>query len=190
MQEKVLMKGNEAIAEAAIRGRLPSFLRLSHHSADGDRGLYGQAHAEDRRHLSAGGERNRGHQHGLWRGLRRQARAMTSSSSPGISAQERGHLLHGRLRPALRSSSTCSAAALVSAASSRRSRIIARRQGRRPRRFSRCSSWRPHHGAGDGWIWCSEAFDLADQYRMPAMILADGTLGQMMEPVVLPEEPA
>ena len=32
----------------------------------------------------------------------------------------------------------------------------------------------------------STAFDLADKYRMPAMILADGTLGQMMEPVELP----
>ncbi len=29
----------------------------------------------------------------------------------------------------------------------------------------------------------AEAFDLADLYRMPAMILADGALGQMMEPV-------
>lgn len=43
----------------------------------------------------------------------------------------------------------------------------------------------------------SDAFDLADKYRMPAMILADGMLGQMMEPVefkdegekVLPEKP-
>ena len=32
-----------------------------------------------------------------------------------------------------------------------------------------------------------QAFDMADEYRMPAMILADGMLGQMMEPVVLPE---
>lgn len=30
-----------------------------------------------------------------------------------------------------------------------------------------------------------KAFDLADKYRLPAMILADGTLGQMMEPVSL-----
>ena len=30
------------------------------------------------------------------------------------------------------------------------------------------------------------AFDLADKYRCPAMILADGLLGQMMEPVELP----
>lgn len=29
----------------------------------------------------------------------------------------------------------------------------------------------------------SQAFDLADMYRVPAMILADGALGQMMEPV-------
>ncbi len=31
------------------------------------------------------------------------------------------------------------------------------------------------------------AFDLADQYRVQTMILADGTVGQMMEPVELPE---
>ena len=31
------------------------------------------------------------------------------------------------------------------------------------------------------------AFDLADEYRTPVMVLADGMLGQMMEPVVLPE---
>lgn len=34
----------------------------------------------------------------------------------------------------------------------------------------------------------SHAFDTADKYRMPAMVLADGMLGQMMEPVELPEE--
>ena len=32
-----------------------------------------------------------------------------------------------------------------------------------------------------------DAFDLADEYRTPAMILADGMIGQMMEPVTLPE---
>jgi 2-oxoglutarate ferredoxin oxidoreductase subunit alpha len=33
------------------------------------------------------------------------------------------------------------------------------------------------------------AFDLADQYRMTAMVLADGLLGQMIEPVVLDRKP-
>ena len=33
-----------------------------------------------------------------------------------------------------------------------------------------------------------EAFNLADQYRIPVIILGDGMLGQMMEPVELPPE--
>lgn len=33
-----------------------------------------------------------------------------------------------------------------------------------------------------------DAFDLADKYRVPAVILADGLLGQMMEPVQFPED--
>lgn len=32
------------------------------------------------------------------------------------------------------------------------------------------------------------AFDIADEYRNPVIIAADGMLGQMMEPVILPEE--
>ena len=32
-----------------------------------------------------------------------------------------------------------------------------------------------------------DAFDLADEYRIPVLILADGYIGQMSEPVVLPE---
>jgi 2-oxoglutarate ferredoxin oxidoreductase subunit alpha len=35
-----------------------------------------------------------------------------------------------------------------------------------------------------------QAFDLADQYRTPAIILTDGRLGQMMEPVELRDPPA
>lgn len=33
------------------------------------------------------------------------------------------------------------------------------------------------------------AFDLADKYRTPVLVLSDGRLGQMLEPVVLPELP-
>ncbi|MEG1585201.1 MAG: transketolase C-terminal domain-containing protein, partial [Anaerovorax sp.] len=33
----------------------------------------------------------------------------------------------------------------------------------------------------------NEAFSIADEYRNPVMVLADGVIGQMMEPVVLPE---
>jgi 2-oxoglutarate ferredoxin oxidoreductase subunit alpha len=34
----------------------------------------------------------------------------------------------------------------------------------------------------------ADAFELGDRYRMPAMILSDGLLGQMMEPVVMDAE--
>ncbi len=34
----------------------------------------------------------------------------------------------------------------------------------------------------------TDAFDMADRYRMPVMLLADGLLGQMMEPVTFGEE--
>lgn len=34
----------------------------------------------------------------------------------------------------------------------------------------------------------AKAFEIADHYRNPVMILADGMMGQMMEPVALPEE--
>ncbi len=38
------------------------------------------------------------------------------------------------------------------------------------------------------WIWCIPPMIKADEYRMPSMILADGMLGQMMEPVEFPEK--
>ena len=33
-----------------------------------------------------------------------------------------------------------------------------------------------------------DAFDLADRYRTPVMVLGDGMLGQMKEPVIFPEK--
>jgi len=36
----------------------------------------------------------------------------------------------------------------------------------------------------------AKGFDLAEKYRMPCMLLADGTMGQMMEPVTLTETKA
>lgn len=36
----------------------------------------------------------------------------------------------------------------------------------------------------------AKAYDIADEYRNPVMIAVDGMLGQMMEPVILPEDKA
>ena len=113
-------------------------------------------------------------------------RAMTSSSSPGISLKSEGLSYIAGVRPALRWSSTSSAAARAWAASSPPSRIISR-----PPRAAATATMRmivlAPASVQEMASLTVKGFDLADQYRMTAMILADGTMGQMMEPVEMPE---
>lgn len=184
MQEKVLMKGNEAIAEAAILARVPPLSGLSHHAADRGRGLYGEENAEDRRDVFAGRERDRGHQHGLRRGRDGQA-GDDLVLQPRYRAQVRGHFVSGGRRSA-RSHCQCAA----------------RRPGLGGIQPSQSDYFLATRGPGHGDFHVlvlapasvqemadltGKAFDLAEKYRMPAMLLADGTMGQMMEPVQLPE---
>ncbi len=185
MSEKVLMKGNEAIAEAAIRAgcrhyfgypitpqtevaaymakRMPkiggTFLQAESEIAAINM-VYGVAAA----------------------GLR----AMTSSSSPGVSLKQEGiSYLAGSDLPALIVNVQRGGPGLGGIQPSQSDYFQATKGG----------------GHGDYHLivlapasvqemadLTAKAFDLADKYRMPAMILADGTMGQMMEPVELPEE--
>ena len=56
MGEKVLMKGNEAIGEAAISFGLSSLFWLSDNTADGTFGIYGEENAENKRSISSSGK--------------------------------------------------------------------------------------------------------------------------------------
>jgi 2-oxoglutarate ferredoxin oxidoreductase subunit alpha len=110
-------------------------------------------------------------------------RAMTSSSSPGISLMQEGiSYLAGAELPAVIINVMRGGPGLGNIAPSQGDYFQATRGG----------------GHGDyrtlvlGPATVQEmadcmplAFDLADQYRTPVMILVDGALGQMMEPVVL-----
>ncbi|MHC4302348.1 MAG: 3-methyl-2-oxobutanoate dehydrogenase subunit beta [Planctomycetota bacterium] len=110
-------------------------------------------------------------------------RAMTSSSSPGISLMQEGiSYLAGAELPAVIVNVMRGGPGLGNIAPSQSDYFQATRGG----------------GHGDyrtitlgpssvqELVDCMPlAFDLADLYRMPAMILADGILGQMMEPVAL-----
>jgi len=110
-------------------------------------------------------------------------RAMTSSSSPGISLMQEGiSYMAGAELPAVVVNVMRGGPGLGNIAPSQGDYFQATRGG----------------GHGDyrtfvlgpssvqELVDCMPlAFDLADQYRMPVMILADGILGQMMEPVVL-----
>lgn len=111
------------------------------------------------------------------------ARAMTSSSSPGISLKQEGiSYLAACQLPAVIVNMMRGGPGLGNIAPSQADYFQATRGG----------------GHGDyrtivlapatveeAWGLTQLAFDLADEYRGPAMILGDGILGQMMEPIVV-----
>ena len=114
-------------------------------------------------------------------------RAMTSSSSPGISLMQEGiSYLAGAELPAVVVNVMRGGPGLGNIAPSQSDYFQATRGG----------------GHGDyrtivlgpssvqELVDCMPlAFDLADQYRMTVVVLADGILGQMMEPIILEKKP-
>lgn len=182
MTEKVLMKGNEAIAEAAIQAGCRHYFgypitpqtEVAAYMAKRMPkigGVFLQAESEIAAinmvyGVSAAGKR-----------------VMTSSSSPGISLKGEGlSYLAGSDLPALVVNVQRGGPGLGGIQPSQSDYFQATRGG----------------GHGDYHMivlapasvqemasLTVKGFDLADQYRMTSMILADGTIGQMMEPVSL-----
>ncbi len=182
---KVLMKGNEALAEAAIRAGCKHFFGYpitpqtelaAYMSKRMPKigGTYLQAESEVAAINMVLGASAAG------------VRAMTSSSSPGISLKSEGiSYMAGSDLPALIINVQRGGPGLG---------------GIQP---SQADYWQATKATGHGDFQIlvfapstvqemvdlvSSAFDAAEHWRMPAMILADGMLGQMMEPVTLPEE--
>ncbi|MCL2513423.1 MAG: 3-methyl-2-oxobutanoate dehydrogenase subunit VorB [Oscillospiraceae bacterium] len=187
MSERVLMKGNEALAEAAILAGCRHFFgypitpqtELAAYMSKRlpkVGGVFLQAESEIAAINMVQGAAAAG------------VRAMTSSSSPGISLKTEGiSYMCGSNLPCVIVNIQRGGPGLG---------------GIQPSQADYCQAVKAP-GHGDLHILVSapatvqemvdlagKAFDLADKYRMPAMILADGMLGQMMEPVVLPGEPA
>lgn len=110
-------------------------------------------------------------------------RAMTSSSSPGISLMQEGiSYIAGSLLPAVIVNIMRGGPGLGNIAPAQSDYFQATRGG--------------GHGdyrlivlapasAQEAYDLTQVSFDLADKYRIPVMILGDGILGQMMEPVQL-----
>ncbi len=179
------MKGNEAIAEAAIRAGCRHFFgypitpqsELAAYMAKRMPevgGLYLQAESEVAAINMVYGASGAG------------ARAMTSSSSPGISLKQEGiSYLAGSELPAVIVNIMRGGPGLGNIMPSQADYFQATRGG--------------GHGDYRTVVFTPatvqelvtvtmKAFDVADRYRNPVMILGDGILGQMMEPVVLPED--
>ncbi|MVX59868.1 3-methyl-2-oxobutanoate dehydrogenase subunit VorB [Enterorhabdus mucosicola] len=184
MAQKVLMKGNEAMAEAAMRAGCRFFFgypitpqtEVAAYMAKNMPkvgGTYLQAESEVAAINMVYGAAAAG------------ARVMTSSSSPGISLKSEGiSYMAGADLPGVIINVQRGGPGLGSI------------------QPSQADYWQATKATGHGDFqivvyapstvqemadYAFAAFDTADKYRVPVMIMADGLLGQMMEPVVLPE---
>ena len=184
MSEKVLMKGNEAIAEAAIRaGCLHYFgypitpqTELAAYMAKRMPkigGVFLQAESEIAAINMVYGVAATG------------KRVMTSSSSPGVSLKQEGiSYIAGSDLPALIINVQRGGPGLGGIQPSQSDYFQATKGGGHGDYHLIVLAPDSVQEMADLTALC---FDLADKYRVPAMLLADGTLGQMMEPVLLPE---
>lgn len=183
--ESRLMKGNEALAEAAIRAGLQAYFGypitpqseiLEYLTAEMPKrgGVVLQAESELAAISMVYGAAGAG------------ARAMSSSSSPGISLMQEGlsYMAAAQL-PCLVVNVNRGGPGLGTIQPSQSDYFQATKGG----------------GHGDYHLivlapssvqemadFVFDGFELAEKYRNPAMILADGALGQMMEKVVLRKE--
>jgi 2-oxoglutarate ferredoxin oxidoreductase subunit alpha len=182
--EKMLMKGNEALAEAAIRAGCKCFFgypitpqtELAAYLAKRmpkTGGCFLQAESEVAAINMIYGAAGAG------------VRCMTSSSSPGISLKAEGiSYICGADLPCVIVNVQRGGPGLGGIQPSQADYFQATRA--LGHGDSRAVVWAPN-SVQEMVNVVSKAFDLADKYRMPNMILADGLLGQMMEPVTFPE---
>jgi 2-oxoglutarate ferredoxin oxidoreductase subunit alpha len=183
--EKVLMKGNDAIAEAAIRAGCGAYFgypitpqnELIAYMAKNmlEKGrIFIQAESEIAAIIMVYGASCAG------------MRAMTSSSSPGISLKQEGmSYAAGADVPLVLVNVTRGGPGLGNIAPAQSDYIQSTRGGGHG--DYRCIVLAPksvQECADQTYL----AFDLADKYRMPVVVLADGMIGQMIEGVVLPPE--
>jgi 2-oxoglutarate ferredoxin oxidoreductase subunit alpha len=186
MAEKVLITGNEAAAEAAIRAgcrfyygypitpqnELIGHMALRMHEVGG---TFIQAESELAAISMVFGTAAAG------------ARAMTSSSSPGISLKQEGiSYMAGAELPAVIVNVQRAGPGLGDISPAQSDYFQATKGGGHG--DYHCIVLAPHTVQEFADLMY-DAFDLADIYRTPVIVLADGLLGQMMEPVEFHEPP-
>jgi len=112
-------------------------------------------------------------------------RAMTSSSSPGISLKQEGiSYMAGMELPAVVVNIMRGGPGIGNIAPSQQDYFQATRGGGHG--GYRTIVLAPHSGQ-ELVTLTMKAFDLADAYRTPVILLGDGLIGQMMEPVTFPD---
>ena len=182
MTEPILMKGNEALAEAAIQAGCRHYFGYPI-TPQTEIGAYLAKRMPEVGGVFLQAESEVAAIHMVYGASCAGKRAMTSSSSPGISLKSEGlSYLAGSDLPALVVNVQRAGPGLGGIQPSQSDYMQATRGG--------------GHGDFRNIVLAPASvqematltirgFDLADQYQMTAMILADGTIGQMMEPVSL-----
>jgi 2-oxoglutarate ferredoxin oxidoreductase subunit alpha len=186
-EKRVLMCGNEALAEAAILAGCDAYFGYPI-TPQNEVPAYMSRRMPEEGRVFVQSESELAAINMIFGASATGKRAMTSSSSPGISLMQEGlSYLAGAELPAVVVNVMRGGPGLGNIAPSQSDYFQATKGG----------------GHGDyrnivlgpssvqELVDCmSLAFDLADKYRMTVMILADGILGQMMEPVVLRKRPS
>jgi 2-oxoglutarate ferredoxin oxidoreductase subunit alpha len=185
MSEKVLMKGNEAIAEAAIRAGCLAYFGYPI-TPQNEIPAYMSRHMLDKGRVFVQAESEIGAMVMVYGAACAGVRAMTSSSSPGISLKQEGmSYAAGANIPVVLVNINRGGPGLGNIAPAQSDYIQSTRGGGHG--DYRCIVLAPKNVQE-----CADftylAFDLADKYRMPVIVHADGLIGQMVEGVVLPKE--
>lgn len=182
--KREIWKGSEAIAEAAIRAgcrgffgypitpqnEIPEYMSLRMPQVGG---VFVQAESEVAAINMVYGAAGSG------------VRAMTSSSSPGVSLKQEGiSYAAGAQLPAVIVNVMRGGPGLGSIQPSQADYFQATRGGGNGDYRTPVLAPANLQEAVD---LVQEAFDIADQYRTPVVVLADGLIGQMMEPIVWKE---
>jgi 2-oxoglutarate ferredoxin oxidoreductase subunit alpha len=177
------MKGNEAIAEAALRAGCRAYFGYPI-TPQNELIAYMAANMMDRGGIFIQAESEVAAINMVYGASAAGARAMTSSSSPGISLKQEGiSYAAGADIPLVVVNVVRSGPGLGAIAPAQGDYFQATRGGGHG--DYRCIVLAPKSVQECADLTCL-AFELSDKYRMPAIVLADGTIGQMMEGVVLP----
>jgi 2-oxoglutarate/2-oxoacid ferredoxin oxidoreductase subunit alpha len=183
-EEKRLMKGNEAIAEAAIRAGCTAYFGYPI-TPQNELTAYMARHMLDKKRVFIQAESEVSAINMVYGAAAAGARAMTSSSSPGISLKQEGiSYCCGADLPCVVVNVARSGPGLGGISPGQADYFQSTRGGGHGDYFHLVLAPKSVQEAAD---LTYQAFDLADQWRMPVMVLADGLIGQMMEGVVLPE---
>lgn len=181
---KMLMKGNEAVAEAAIQAgcrfffgypitpqnEIPEYMSARLPKIGG---TFLQAESEVAAINMVYGAAGAG------------ARAMTSSSSPGISLKQEGiSYMVGAELPAVIVNMVRGGPGLGSIQPAQSDYFQSTRGGGHG--DYRTPTFVPA-SIQEAVELTQRAFDVADQYRNPVIVMGDGMIGQMMEPVEMPD---